>query len=87
MIILEVLCGILVFAIGSLYKDAKIVENTPYKQEVISEIYDTHKEFDLIKFKNTDELINIHNDQTKLLKSGDTVYVKIFNGTVYNIKR
>ena len=87
MIVLEVLCGILVFAFGSLYKDAKIIENMPYKQEVVSEIYDTHKEFDLIKFEDSDELFNIHNDQTKLLRNGDTVSVKIFNGIVHSIKR
>ena len=51
MLIVEILCGFIVTAIGLVYKDIKIIENIEYEQKVVKAVHRTTKDFDLIEFE------------------------------------
>ena len=87
MFILEVLCGILVIAFGAIYQEAKLVENMPYKQEIVANIRVSNPNTSIITFEGSDKKFNISNDKAKLLRTGDTVYVKINNTVLHCIER
>ena len=87
MLIVEILCGFIVTAIGLVYKDIKIIENIEYEQKVVKAVHRTTKDFDLIEFEGTNQAYTINKQQINLLRQGDTVYVKIYNGGAFHSKR
>ncbi|MBQ8869996.1 MAG: hypothetical protein IJ019_01310 [Alphaproteobacteria bacterium] len=87
MLFIEILCGILVVALGFSYKTAKAIENMEYEQNVVKSIHNTQKDFNSIEFENLNQIYTIDKQKSNLLRQGDTVYVKIYDGNVVYIKR
>ena len=58
-----------------------------YEQNVVKSIHNTQKDFNSIEFENLNQIYTIDKQKSNLLRQGDTVYVKIYDGNVVYIKR
>lgn len=86
MIIVEILCGVFIIAVDVVYEQEKAIEEVCFQQKIVSDVCE-YSEGALIKFENSDIRYKIDTEKGNLLQTGDTVYVKIYNGDIHRIKR
>ena len=81
-IVVQILCSILILGMATMYSYAKIMENKPYKQEIVKQVDNSS-----VVFESSNTTYYLSPEKASLIKQGDTVYVKVYENSINEIKR